>query len=59
MDGSTVLGTAQIQDVNGVAEVVFTVTFPTTPGVYNISVIYTGANGFAGSTSNTVTVTVY
>jgi hypothetical protein len=58
MDGNTELGTATIQDVNGVAEVMFTVTFPRTPGVYDISVVYAGATGFSSSTSNTIVVTV-
>jgi hypothetical protein len=58
LSGNTIIGTAQIQVVNGVAEVVFTVTFPRTAGSYNISVVYVGASGFQGSTSNTVTVTV-
>jgi hypothetical protein len=58
MDGNTLLGTAEIQDINGVAEVVFTVTFPPTPGVYTISVLFPGSTGLQGSTSNTITVTV-
>jgi hypothetical protein len=58
MDGNTVLGTAQIEDVHGVAEVVFTVTFPPVPSVYEISVVYVGTDTFATSTSKTITVTV-
>ena len=58
LDGDTVLGTAQIEDVNGVAEVVFTVTFPPVPGVYDISVVYLGTGAFATSTSKTIIVTV-
>ena len=58
MDGGTLLGTAQIEDVNGVAEVVFSISFPPVAGVYQISVVYPGTSSFAGSTSNTVTVTV-
>jgi hypothetical protein len=58
LDGDTVLGTAQIEEVNGVAEVVFTVTFPPVPGVYDISVVYLGTGTFATSTSKTIIVTV-
>jgi hypothetical protein len=58
LDGDTVLGTAKIEDVHGVAEVVFTVTFPPVPGVYGFSVVYVGTGTFATSTSNTITVTV-
>jgi hypothetical protein len=58
LDGDTVLGTAQIEDVHGVPEVVFTVTFPPEPGVYEISVVYGGAGTFETSTSKTITVTV-
>ena len=58
MDGNAVLGTAQIEDVHGVAEVIFTVTFPPGPGVYQISVVFVGTSTFTTSTSNTITVTI-
>lgn len=58
LDGNTVLGTAQIEDIGGVAEVIFTVEFPAAPGVFNISIDYLGNSSFESSTSNTITVTV-
>ena len=59
MDGNTLLGTVKIKEqVNGVAEAVFTVTFPRGPGVYHISIVYPGAGSFGASTSNSITVTV-
>jgi Peptidase A4 family/Bacterial Ig-like domain (group 3) len=57
LSGNTVIGSTQLRNVNGVEEVVFTVTF-SQPGNYNISVVYTGGGGFQGSTSNTITVSV-
>ncbi len=56
MDGNTVIGTVQIQIVNGVAKAVFTVTFPRQAGVYHISIVYPGSSG--NVVSNTITVTV-
>jgi hypothetical protein len=58
LDGDTVLGTAQIEHVHGVAEVEFNVIFPPVSGVYEISVVYPGTSTFATSTSRTITVTV-
>ena len=60
LNGDTVLGTARIEDVHGIAEVVFpaSLTFPPCRGVYAISVLYVGTGMFATSTSNTITVTV-
>jgi hypothetical protein len=53
----SVLGTATVQVVNGVAEATFTVAFFGT-GQFNFSVQYLGSSVFQGSTSNTVTVDV-
>jgi hypothetical protein len=57
-DGNTVLGTAEIEDVHGIAEVVFTIAFPPRPGDYEISVVFAGTGTFATSTSKAVTVTI-
>jgi hypothetical protein len=57
LSGNTVIGSAQLRNVNGVEELVFTVTF-SRPGIYGITAVYTGGSGFQGSTSNTVTVYV-
>lgn len=54
----SVLGTAVVQDVNGKAEVSFTVYFYST-GVFNFTVDYLGSSQFQGSVSNTVTVDVF
>jgi len=55
-DGS-VLATGTVEDVNGVDEVSFTVTFYAA-GTYNFTASFEGATGYAASTSNTVTVSV-
>jgi hypothetical protein len=53
-----VLGSATVQVVNGVTEATFTVAFFGT-GRFTFSAQYLGSSGFQGSTSNTVTVTVF
>jgi hypothetical protein len=53
-----VLGRATVQVVNGVAEATFTVEFFGT-GQFTFSAQYEGSSQFQGSTSNTVTVTVF
>jgi Bacterial Ig-like domain (group 3) len=57
VDGS-VLGSATVQVVNGVAEAVFTVEFFGT-GSFTFSAQYLGSSQFQGSTSNAVTVNVF
>jgi hypothetical protein len=57
VDGS-VLGSATVQVVNGVAEATFTVEF-FGPGTFTFSAQYLGSSQFQGSTSNTVTVNVF
>jgi hypothetical protein len=57
VDGS-VLGSATVQLVNGVAEATFTVEF-FGPGTFTFSAQYLGSSQFQGSTSNTVTVNVF
>jgi hypothetical protein len=54
----TVLGSATVQIVNGVAEATFTVAF-FGPGSFTFSAQYLGSAGFQGSSSNTVTVNVF
>jgi hypothetical protein len=54
----SVLGSATVQVVNGVAEAVFTVEFFGT-GSFTFSAQYLGSSQFQGSTSNTVTVNVF
>jgi hypothetical protein len=53
----SVLGTATVQVVNGVAEAVFNVEFFAN-GNYTFSAVYQGNSQFQGSTSNSLTVTV-
>jgi hypothetical protein len=53
----TVLGTAQVRVVNGVATATFTVEYFAN-GSYTFSAEYLGSGQFQGSTSNPVTVTV-
>ena len=53
----SVLGSATVQVVNGVAEATFTVEFLGT-GSFNFSAQYLGSSQFQGSTSNDVTVNV-
>jgi hypothetical protein len=57
VDGS-VLGSATVQMVNGVAEATFTVAF-FGPGTFTFTAQYLGSSQFQGSTSNTVTVNVF
>jgi Peptidase A4 family/Bacterial Ig-like domain (group 3) len=57
LSGNTIIGTARIVDVNGVAEVMFDVSFNEI-GVYDISVYYPGSGSFGSSTSDTIVVTV-
>jgi hypothetical protein len=57
VDGS-VLGSATVQDVNGVAEATFTVAF-FEPGSFTFTAQYLGSSQFQGSTSNPVTVNVF
>ena len=54
----TVLGSATVQVVNGVAEATFTVAF-FGPGQFTFSAQYVGSSGFQGSTSNSITVNVF
>lgn len=56
VDGS-VLGSATVQVVNGVAEATFTVEF-FAPGSYSFTAQYLGSSQFQGSSSNAVTVNV-
>jgi Bacterial Ig-like domain (group 3) len=53
----TVLGTAQVQVVNGVAEAIFTIDYYAN-GSYTFTAQYLGSGQFQGSTSNPVTVNV-
>ena len=57
VDGS-VLGSATVQVVNGVAEATFTVEF-FARGSFTFSAQYLGSSQFQGSTSNAVTVNVF
>ncbi len=57
LNGSTVLAIGRVQDVHGVDEVTFVVTFFDT-GVYTFTAEYLGTGQYQSSTSNTVTVTV-
>jgi hypothetical protein len=57
VDGS-VLGSATVQVVNGVAEATFTVAF-FGPGSFTFTAQYLGSSQFLGSTSNAVTVNVF
>jgi hypothetical protein len=57
VDG-TVLGSAPVRVVNGVAEATFTVEF-FGPGSFTFSAQYLGSSQFLGSTSNTVNVFVF
>jgi hypothetical protein len=54
----SVLGSATVQVVNGVAEATFTVAF-FGPGSFTFSAQYVGSSQFQGSASNTVTVNVF
>jgi hypothetical protein len=54
----TVLGSATVQVVNGVAEATFTVAF-FGPGQFTFDAQYLGSSGFQGSSSNDVTVNVF
>jgi hypothetical protein len=54
----SVLGSATVRVVNGVAEATFTVEF-FGPGSFTFSAQYVGSSQFQGSTSNTVTVNVF
>jgi hypothetical protein len=54
----SVLGSATVQTVNGVAEATFTVAF-FGPGSFTFSAQYLGSSQFQGSTSNAVTVNVF
>jgi hypothetical protein len=54
----SVLGSAQVQVVNGVAEATFTVAF-FGPGSFTFSAQYLGSSQFQGSSSNAVTVNVF
>jgi hypothetical protein len=58
MVNGRVIGTVSIQVVNGVAEAVFTIDFYYR-GNYNVTVVYPGDSGHQGSTSNTLTVSVF
>jgi hypothetical protein len=57
VDGS-VLGSATVQVVNGVAEATFTVEF-FAKGSFTFSAQYLGSSQFQGGTSNTLTVNVF
>ncbi len=54
----SVLGSATVQVVNGVAEATFTVEF-FGPGSFTFSAQYVGSSQFQGSASNAVTVNVF
>jgi hypothetical protein len=54
----SVLGSATVQNVNGVAEATFTVAF-FGPGRFTFTAQYLGSSQFQGSTSNAVTVNVF
>jgi hypothetical protein len=54
----SVLGSARVQVVNGVAEATFTVAF-FGPGHFTFNAQYLGSSVFQGSTSNAVTVNVF
>jgi hypothetical protein len=54
----SVLGSATVQVVNGVAEATFTVEF-FARGSFTFSAEYLGSSGFQSSTSNAVTVNVF
>jgi hypothetical protein len=54
----SVLGSATVQVVNGVAEATFTVEF-FGPGSFTFAAQYLGSSQFQGSTSNAVTVNVF
>jgi hypothetical protein len=53
----SVLGSAPVQVVNGVAEATFTVAF-FGRGQFTFSAQYLGSSQFQGSSSNAITVTV-
>jgi hypothetical protein len=53
----SVLGSANIQVINGVAKATFTVEF-FGPGQFTFSAQYLGSSVFQGSASNAVTVNV-
>jgi hypothetical protein len=55
--GNTVLGTASVRVVNGVATATFSVEF-FAPGDFTFTAVYSGSSQFLGSFSNTVTVRV-
>jgi hypothetical protein len=55
--GNTILGTANVRVVNGVATATFTVEFFGT-GDFDFTAVYSGSSQFVGSVSNTVTVQV-
>ena len=57
MYNGSVLGTATIQIVNGVAQAQFLVQFPGS-GNYSFSAQYVGSASFQGSSSSAVTVTI-
>ncbi len=57
MSGSTVLATGRVEEVGGVEEVTFTVTF-FQPGTYTFTAVYLGSGQYQSSTSKVVTVTV-
>jgi hypothetical protein len=57
MYGGSVLGSANLQLVNGVEEAIFNVAFFAN-GDYNFTAQYVGNSQFQGSTSNSVTVVV-
>jgi hypothetical protein len=57
VDGS-ILGSAAVQVVNGVAEATFTVAF-FGPGSFTFNAQYLGSSQFQGSSSNAVTVNVF
>jgi hypothetical protein len=55
--GNTILGTAPVHVVNGVATATFTVQF-FAPGDFNFTAVYSGTTQFVGSFSHSVTVHV-